>query len=89
MISDEKMTHIVHLMLNEIWKADLVDFPDEETARREAKRVCIQFLSHMNSVADTARKRILSQKNPPVENSSQWETLYHKYYEEEWHRKGG
>ncbi|NDD04547.1 MAG: DUF507 domain-containing protein, partial [Proteobacteria bacterium] len=34
MISEEKMIHIVHLMLDGIWKQDLVDYPNEEEALR-------------------------------------------------------
>lgn len=83
------MTHIVHLVLDAVWKADMLEFKDEELARREAKKVCLQYLSGMNAAADNARRRILSQKTPPVEGSPQWETLYHKYFEEEWHKKGG
>lgn len=89
MISEEKMGHIVHLMLDGIWKNDMVDFPKEDEAVREAKKVCLHYINEMNSAGDTARKRILSQKNPPMESSQQWEVLYQKYFEEEVRKKGG
>jgi len=89
MISEEKMVHIVHLMLDGIKKAGLVELPKEEEAIREARRTCLLFLNHLNSVADLARQRILSQKNPPQEHTSQWDNLYQKYLEEEWRKKGG
>jgi len=89
MISEEKMGHILHLMLDGIWKADMIDYPQEEEAFREAKKVCLAYINQLNSVTDAARKRILSQKNPPMENTPQWEVLYQKYFEEESNKRGG
>jgi hypothetical protein len=66
-----------------------VDYPDEDAALREAKKVCLQYLNQLNQVTELARKRILSQKNPPLENSRQWDTLFQKYCEEEAQKKGG
>ena len=89
MISDEKMGHIIHLMLEGIKKAKLVEFVDEGVAMREAKKVGNFYLTALNSVAEIAAQRINSQKNPPREHSPQWDTLYQKYYEEEMKKKGG
>ena len=89
MISEEKMIHIVHLMLDGIWKADMVDYPDEDMAMREGKKICNQYISQINAVGDAVRKKILSQKTPPREGTPQWDTLYHKYFEEELSKKGG
>lgn len=89
MISEEKMIHIVHLMIDGIWKEDFVDYPDEDEALREAKKVCVKYIEHMNSASEVARKKILSQKSPPQENSRQWDVLYQKYLEEELKKLGG
>jgi uncharacterized protein len=89
LITDEKMGHIVHLMIDGIAKAKMIEFVDEGLALREAKKVANQYLQQLNSVADIAANRIRSQKNPPRENSPQWDTLYQKYYEEEMRKKGG
>ena len=89
MISDEKMNHILHLMLDGVEKAKLATFPDKEMAIREARKTAFAHLQSMNSVAEAARQRILSQKNPPPEFSPQWDTLYRKYFEEEMKKKGG
>jgi hypothetical protein len=89
MISEEKMTHIVHLIIDGIYNADMVDYSDDDEALKEAKKVCLSWLGNMNSVSDLARKRILSQKNPPTENSPQWDVLFNKYCEEEIQKKGG
>lgn len=89
MISEEKMTHVLHLMLKGLKTAGYADFPNEEVAIREGRLACNKFITAMAGVAEAARKRILSMKNPPVEHSTQWETLYQKYYEEEMAKLGG
>lgn len=89
MISEEKMIHIVHLLLDGLEKSALVTYPDKVQAMREAKRVALSYQSAMEACGETARKRISSQKNPPPENSRQWDTLYAKYLEEELQKKGG
>ena len=89
MISEEKMTHICHLMIDGIWKDDMVDYPDEDAALRVAKRICLKFVVDMEKVSEKARRRIESQKNPPQELSPQWDNLFQKYYEEEMAKLGG
>ena len=89
MISEEKMVHIAHLIIDGIWKADFVDYPDDDNALREAKKVCLTWLGHLNEVGDIARKRISTQKNAPQENSRQYDTLFQKYFDEEVQKKGG
>lgn len=89
MISEEKMIHIVHLMIDGIWKEDIVDYSDEDEALKEAKKVSLYFVKRMQEVEEIARKRIESQKNAPPLMSPQWEILYKKYYEEEMKKVGG
>ncbi|NBX93288.1 MAG: DUF507 family protein [Proteobacteria bacterium] len=89
MISEEKMIHIVHLMLDGIWKQDLVDYPNEEEALREAKKLSLGYINQINAVGEIVQKKILSQKNPPREGTPQWDTLYQKYLLEEVQKKGG
>lgn len=89
MISEEKMVHVLHLMMDGLEKQKYVSYPDKDLAVREAKKICFKIVKAMAGVADAARLRITTQKNPPPEHSSQWETLYRKYYEEEARKIGG
>lgn len=89
MISDEKMSHIVHLMMNGLEKEALVTFSNKEAAIREAHKISNLYLGNLKGAADAARQRILSQKNAPIEKSPQWDTLYQKYLEEELQKRGG
>ena len=83
------MVHVVHLIIDGIWKADMVDYTDEDEALKEAKKVCLQYMTQVNSVSDAARQKILSQKSPPREGTPQWDVLYNKYLEEELAKKRG
>jgi len=88
-ISEEKMTHIVHLILDGLHTQGLVDFSPKEEALREAKRVCLGYIQQVNAASDIVRQKISSLKNPPREGTPQWDTLYQKYLEEEIQKKGG
>lgn len=89
MISEEKLIHIIHVMLDGLEKEKLVQYPDKVAAVREMKRVGLQWLSNLNAVTEIAEKRIRSQKNAPLENSPQWDTLFAKYCDEEIQKRGG
>ncbi len=89
MVSEEKLTHICHLLIDGLYKFDLVDYTDDDAALKEAKRVCLGWLKHMNESGDAARQRIRTQKSPPLEGSPAWENLYTKYLEEELNKRGG
>lgn len=89
MISEEKMAHSIHVILEAIEKAGYVSFPDKGLALREAKRIGNGYLNQFRGAEDAARRRILSQKKPPPEFSQEWDTLYQKYLEEEMRKLGG
>lgn len=89
MINEEKMTHILNLMVEALAKQGYVEFPDRGRALLEGKKICLLFVKDLQSVGDTALKKVRSQKNAPPEGSPQWETLYNKYFEEEMRKKGG
>ena len=89
MISEEKMSHIIHLMLDGLEKGALVSFKDKELAIREGRKICNLYLSNLNGATDAAKQRIVSQKNPPQEGTQQWDNLYQKYLEEELQKRGG
>jgi hypothetical protein len=89
MISEEKMVHICHLLIDGLYKVDYVDYTDDDAALKEAKKVCLTYLNQINKITETARKRISTQKNAPLEGTRQWDTLFQKYYEEEAAKFGG
>ena len=82
-LSDSRISHLAHLVIDGLWKNDLVDFPNEGRALAEAKRVLHEFFQQEDQVDDRVRKKIqsLSRSVPP--GSREWDVLYRKYFEEE------
>jgi len=88
MISDERLSHLTSLIVDGIWKDDLVDYPDEGMAMRIAKRAAAQFAAELKNVDVKARQMVASLKRNVVEGSPEWDVMYGKYYEEEMQRRG-
>ncbi len=76
-----------HLMLDRIWKDDLVDFVDENRALKEVKRVITGYFQIEDDVDGAARNKIRSLSRYVPEGSREWDILYKKYYEEELDKK--
>lgn len=89
MISEEKMNHILHLLINGVENSGMAAFPDKDSAIRESRKLSFNYLSRASKVSDLVRAKIGTLKSPPQEYSVQWETLYQKYYEEEMKKLGG
>lgn len=89
MISEEKMSHVMHLMLDGLERAGIARFTKKDEALREAKKVGNRYLVSLKEADEAARKRISSQKNAPPEFSPQFQVLYQKYHEEEIKKRGG
>ena len=88
MISDERLSHLASVVVEGIWKDDLVDFKDEDMATRVAKRAAAKFGQELKSVDVKARQMVASLKRNVVEGSPEWDVMYNKYYEEEMQRRG-
>jgi hypothetical protein len=82
-LSESRISHLAHLVIDGLWKNDLVDFPNEGRALAEAKRILHEFFQQEDQVDDRVRKKIqsLSRFVPP--GSREWDILYRKYFEEE------
>ncbi len=89
LFSDERLSHVLHLILDGLQKDGIASYKDKEKALREGHKVFLEHFKQLDAVTEMARQRILSQKNPPPEHSIQWDNLYQKYYEEELRRRSG
>lgn len=45
--SEDRLSHIAHLLQDSIWNDDLVDFSDDDQALREIKRILNRFFSNL------------------------------------------
>ncbi|HYQ48028.1 MAG TPA: DUF507 family protein [Thermodesulfovibrionales bacterium] len=90
MLSDDKVSHLSHILLNKLYDLDLIDMDEDEEAsiRREIKRTIVGELKIGEEIDQVVRKKLLSLSKKLIEGSSEWEVLYRKYYREEEIKKG-
>ena len=87
-LSDEKVTHLSHLILNHLKNpANARLKTDEVVVLREIKRLLALELKVEEEVDAAVRRRLASYARPLAEGSSEWETLYHKTFEEEMRKR--
>ena len=82
-LSENRISHLAHLIVDGIRKESLADFSDERRALAESKRVLHEFFQREDQLDDRVREKIqsLSRHIPP--GSREWDVLYRKYLEEE------
>ncbi len=85
--SDERISHLAHLVSEGIWRDDLVDFTDDVRALKEIKDVIRGYLSREDHADATARLKIQSLSRDVPEGSKEWDVLYRQYLEEELSKK--
>lgn len=87
-LSEDKVNHISHLILNGIKKERLADaLIDEIGVLREIKRVIISELRLDDEIDIIVRKKLASYSRKIIENSTEWDVLYQKFFNEEYNRK--
>lgn len=87
-LTEERQTHLAHVIADTIWDDDMVDFTDDEVAIRMAKKAIADFVKEDQAIDEAARTKVSSLKRNVVEGSPEWDILYKKYYEEERNRRG-
>jgi len=87
-LSEDRQSHWAHLLTDQIWHDDMVDYTDEDQALRLAKRAIADFVQEHEAIDQAARQKVASLKRGVLENTPEWDILYRKYYEEERNRRG-
>jgi len=89
MLSDDKVTHMSHVILKELMDKDVIDIIEEEGTVRHAIRRAINLqLREGRQMDEAVRRKIESLSRHVSEGSPEWETLYDKYLREEEVRHG-
>lgn len=90
MLSDDKISHLSHVLLDALYQRDLVDYDEDEEGaiRKEIKRTIVAELKVGEEIDQVVRKKLLSLSKKLIEGSSEWDVLYKKYFREEEIRKG-
>src|SRR5881396_1782362 len=87
-LSDEKTTHLSHLILNHVKNPANARLKVEEVAvLREIKRILAAELRVSDEVDALVRRRLASYSRPLAEGSPEWETLHRKTFEEEMRKR--
>jgi hypothetical protein len=87
-ISEDRQSHLAHLITDAVWNDDLVDYSDEDLAVRVAKRAIAEFVKEDEEIDRKAREKVATLKRGVVEGSPEWDVMYKKYYEEERNKRG-
>lgn len=87
-LSEDRVSHLARLVVDQIWDDDLVEYTSEEQALRSAKKGLQQHVDLMAEIDNHARAKVASLKRGVMEGSPEWDVLYQKYFEEEIKRRG-
>jgi hypothetical protein len=89
MLSDDKITHLTHVLLKALLDKDLIDITEDEgDVRKFIKRAVQTQLSIGQEMEETVKRKIQSLSRNVAEGSPEWETLYQKYFREEEVKRG-
>lgn len=86
LLTDEKTSHLSHVILGALKKVPGVRVLSEEQALRDIKRVLAVELAAAEAVDQRVRSRLASYSRPVIEGSAEWDVLYRKFAEEELRR---
>lgn len=82
-LSESRISHISHLLVDGVRKARLGEFPNEGRALAETKRVLQEYFQREDQIDDIVRRKIQSLSRHVPAGSREWDVLYRKYFEEE------
>jgi hypothetical protein len=89
MLSDDKISHLSHVLLKGLVERKLVQVEEDEgKVRTEIKRTIVSELKVGEVIDAVVRKKLQSFSKKMVEGSPEWEILYKKFYREEEIKKG-
>jgi len=87
LLSDDKINHLSHLLIRELRQGDVVFKSDEMEVLREIKRLLRSEVRADEEADAFARRKLESYSRKVFEGSSEWNVLYHRFYEEEMRKR--
>ena len=82
-LSENRISHLAHLILNGLRKESFANFPNEGRALADTKQVLHEFFQSEDHIDDVVRQKIMSLSRQVPPGSREWDVLYRKYFEEE------
>jgi uncharacterized protein len=80
-LSEQRISHLAHLIVDGLWRDDLLDYRDEFESLRTAKESLTRQLSVDDEVDSQVREQLRRQQK--VVGSREWQILYDKYFRQE------
>jgi len=88
LVSEEKLIHLAHLVYEGIGRFDGVELiADEEAILKQIKQTLFDEFRLDDEIDQAVRARLASYSRKIVEGSEEWDVLYRKGIEEEFHRR--
>lgn len=89
MLSDDKISHLSHVLLKGLLERKAVTLVEEESkVRAEIKRTVVSELKVGEEIDSAVRKKLQSFSKKVAEGSPEWEILYRKFFREEEIKRG-
>lgn len=82
-VSEDRISHLGHKIVEKLWRDDLADFPDEARALAAIKTAIAAYFSVAEEIDQAVRNKLASYAQAKVPGSRDWEILYQKFYREE------
>ncbi len=82
-VSEERISHVAHKILDRLWRDDLMDFPDEARALGAIKSSITDYFAVADEIDAIVRKKLSSYSQAKVPGSREWDVLYQKFFREE------
>lgn len=82
-LSEDRISHMAHEIMERLWRDDLADIADESRALARVKQSLAAFFDVAEEIDATVRAK-LGNRAP---GSRDWELLYQKFYQEELARR--
>jgi hypothetical protein len=84
MLSEDKTSHLSHVILQAVKKSPLVTVKgDESRVLKEIKKVLATELAQETEIDRKVKAKLASYSRGIIEGSSEWDVLYRKTFEEE------
>ena len=84
MLSEDKISHLSHVILQAVKKSSFVKVQaDEGRVLKEIKRVLASELVQEEDINQKVKEKLASYSRGIVEGSAEWDVLYRKAFEEE------
>ena len=89
MLSDDKISHLSHVLLKGLKERDIIEIVQEESKiRSEIKRTVMSELKIGEEIDSAVKIKLQSFSRKILEGSPEWEVLYRKFYREEELKRG-